>query len=315
MANTLLIRTPTLKGIVDAIAQSDVDLPTIAYDESAELHFIDRELLERIADIVREKSGVTGTIPVTELSARILALESTSYMGTTWTFRDDIDYDEYIEYITNNGEEGDYGGAYLHFDINFTVPEGVEFYDYEEEIGYTVYKFKAMQFYANDGDEGDCIYYVPSDDTLAELVYRGHYVGDGGMFEQGATIVLDEEPSAELLDFLETFAEQRPVYEGVIPLGKYTLNSVGASESLGIMFAGVDGEGGDIPLDDWFIAYDGDTPRSCFGLDGGDGWFEAYYGDAFDCFGISDDTTVEVTREVEVSEDDFNLFMSYFTPQ
>ena len=96
----------------------------------------------------------------------------------------------------------------------------------------------------------------------------------------------------------------KPVYNGYMQLGKYTINTHASTEEYSFMFE----------LGDWFIAYDGETPRSCFGLDGGAGFFEAYYGD-YDCFEIDDGATIEVTRDVEVSEDNFNLFVTYFTPQ
>lgn len=147
-----------------------------------------------------------------EPSADLLRfLKTFATMRTTWTFRDDIDYDEYIEYVLNNGEERDYGGAYLHFDINFTVPEGCVFDDYDEGQTSPIYKFQSMEFYANDGDEGDCIYYFPSDDSISASLF---YIGEGGVFEQGSTIVLDEEPSQELLAFLNAFATRVGQEEG-----------------------------------------------------------------------------------------------------
>lgn len=195
MANPLFIRTSTLKGIVDAIAQSNITFPTIAYSESAELHFINQTTLESIADIVRAEEGTTNTIPVTELSARILALEdepTTDYTGTTWVFPKVFDYDKMSDYIDTYGVDYGYNtGNYLPFDISFTL-------DGTNEYG-------RMEFH-NNGEEGTGILCYFTSDPSDGYDYVGEWDNSTDCWYGYGIITLNEEPSAEFLQFLQTFA-------------------------------------------------------------------------------------------------------------
>lgn len=173
---------------------------------SMELKLYSECYIAEAVDTIRSITGATKGYTVKDLSAGIEEVKQSAvnYTGNTWTFRDDIDSEEYCNYVAANGNATSYG-ACLAFDINFTVPEGCVFDGDDGEKTDTVYTFASMEFYANDGDEGDCMYYFPSDDSISASLY---YVGEAGVFEQGATIKLEEEPSAELLAFLNTFATE-----------------------------------------------------------------------------------------------------------
>lgn len=172
---------------------------------SMELKLYSECYIAEAVDTIRSITGSTKGYTVKDLSAGIEEVKQSavSYTGSTWTFKDGIVRDEWSAYIHEKGEERDYGGAFLHFDINFTVPEGCVFDGDDESKTDTVYSFKRIECYIDDGDEADSMCYFPTDDSIPAANY---YVGDAGVFEQGATIKLEEEPSAELLDFLNTFA-------------------------------------------------------------------------------------------------------------
>lgn len=76
-----LIRTPTLEAIADAIEQKKTiaDFPTLHITEDKDLHFIYRQTLVDIADIVRNTQGTTAEISVLELAQRVLALGGSIY--------------------------------------------------------------------------------------------------------------------------------------------------------------------------------------------------------------------------------------------
>ena len=127
--------------------------------------------------------------------------------GSIWKFRNDIDYDEWDAFLWENCDDQDW--VCVAFDINFTVPDGLlySYYDYEgnQSIPVLQYEFERMELHSN-GDEGDSIYYCPTGTD------GWCYVGDGGEFWEGRIIVLEEEPSELMLEFLTLFAEEIPEY-------------------------------------------------------------------------------------------------------
>lgn len=72
-----LIRTPTLAEINNAISQAknNAEFPSLRVTDGKDLHYIYHQTLADIADVIRDRSGTTGEIPVTSLAARIIALD------------------------------------------------------------------------------------------------------------------------------------------------------------------------------------------------------------------------------------------------
>lgn len=158
---------------------------------------------------VEEDSTYTtssGTYPFINKYLRTVTVEGEDSGDTdtanygVWTFRNDIDADELRDYISARGT-GDYLN-HVGFDIRFDVPGGAECtIEADEGAEHTLYQFKRMEFHYND-EEGDAIIYHSA---------QGNdygYVGSGTDLSCSRTIVLREQPSAELLTFLQLFFEQ-----------------------------------------------------------------------------------------------------------
>lgn len=143
--------------------------------------------------------GIDGVARLTHGSS------SGALAGSCWRFRDDIDYDEWCDYINEHDTSESSYYTHIGVDIRFDVPAGVNCYTWDEdgdEIVTMAYEFRRMEFH-NNSDEGGYIYYYAVDENIG---YAD--VGDGGEFyvDAARTIILNEAASAELLDLLNTFA-------------------------------------------------------------------------------------------------------------
>ena len=107
-----------------------------------------------------------------------------------------------------------------------------------------------------------------------------------------------------------------PTYNGYIPLGKYVFsaNPNGENLDLGEQYDEENDEYWTYP--DWFTTIDSEGElRTCFGVycSSDSEEAECYYNPDFMDFLIGDGTEVTVITEIEVTEEQYNAFMYYFT--
>lgn len=118
----------------------------------------------------------------------------TQYIGTSWRFRDDITYAEAIAYAEEHGDE-------KTITIPFTTDVALE-----DNDGETTNEFTGIDVSTWILDRQICTYLISDYTVPIDLSYSEP--NEDPWFNTSFVMTLDEEPSAEALTFLQTFAEQ-----------------------------------------------------------------------------------------------------------
>ena len=180
---------------------------------STELKLYSECYIAEAVDTIRSITGVTKGYTVKDLVTGIEEVKAATTQKLTnygtWCFKDDIDSNEWWGYILDHNTgafryEYDTNDAALTFNVDFSTVGLIEANSWNTGSSMTeTTEFTIMEFHANSAEQ--MFYYTPDPDTGDTFCAQ---VGDNGSFYDDAarTITLREEPSAELLDFLNTFA-------------------------------------------------------------------------------------------------------------
>lgn len=179
-------------AIANQLTQLNTNLGTI------NTHFDSiNEAVNDQADLIQEIKDAIATLPAANYG--------------TWRFKGDINYDTWRAYITNHNTGAlslDYDTGYvaLTFEVNFSTAAPMEGNSVEGSNMNETDSFKVMEFHVNSVKMDSMYYYTDTDYHSSSTFYMT--IGDAGAFfnEAARTITLHESPSAELLDFLNTFA-------------------------------------------------------------------------------------------------------------
>lgn len=256
-------------------------------------YVIDESTLKGIGDAIRAKKGTSDPIPVPSLASEISSIESGGSDPTykviplgKYVFHPNSEADLELSIAEWYDEVNDYYNLY---------PDWFTAYVESEERTITGFGMHCTF----ETSEVEC--YYSQDDWL------DFYITDGTVI----TVITEiEVPEEQYNAFMQYFTPYTPEYNGVIPLGTYTLvrKDVWADEDAFDIIE--DGDGN--PLADWFTI----NGKGYFGIDYYEYSCDMYYNQTgYFCDSFEGDVTIEVTREIEVTEEQYNEFIKVFTLQ